>query len=260
MPMKKGRILLADDDPSILKMTKLRLEHEGYEVVVASDGEEVLTQVAASGAIDLILLDLKMPKLNGLETCKRLKANPATAPIPIIIFTASETFVEHLTDLCCELGATDCLKKPFRSQELLEKIGKVIDNERLAHPRKADEKLRVLVVDDDRAVHDLLRHALPATTFEVVAVESGREAIAAVKAAAFYVAFVDVVMSEMDGLATLKALLAEQPHLPVVMMTGYEVEDMVTLARQFGALDCLYKPFDEHASKILQAIERFGKR
>lgn len=258
--MPKKRILLADDDPSIRKMTGARLQHAGYEVVVASDGEEVLAQVAAHDTIDVILLDLNMPKLNGFQVCQRLKANPQTAQIPIVIFTAAETFIKRLADLCIELGAADCIEKPFRSQALLEKIEEVVENERLVRQRKAGEKLRVLVVDDDRAIHDLLRHALPPTTFEVVAVGSGREALAAVKAAAFGVAFVDVVMPEMDGLATLQALLAEQPHLPVIMVTGYQVEDMVTLARQFGALDCLYKPFDEHASAIVQAIERFGNR
>jgi CheY-like chemotaxis protein len=258
--MKKGCILLADDDPSVRKMTRARLEHEGYEVAVASDGEEVLTQVAANAAIDLILLDLKMPKLNGLEVCRRLKADPATATIPVIIFTASEGFVERLAELCLELGATDWIEKPFRSTELLEKIRKLVDARRVSGHIQADKRVRVLVVDDDRAVHDFFAQALLASEVEVVAVGNGQEAVAAVKETPFSLAFVDIVMPGMDGLAVLKALLAEQPRLPVIMVTGHKVEDMVTLARQFGAVDCLYKPFDEDASEILQAIERCGKR
>ncbi len=260
MPMKKGCILLADDDPSVRKMTTVRLEHEGYEVIVASDGEEVLTQVAANAAVDRILLDLKMPKLNGLEVCRRLKANPATATIPVVIFTASEGFLERLADLCLELGASDWIRKPFRSPDLLGKIRKLVDARRISHQIKVGERMRILVVDDDRAIHDFFAESLPALEFEVVTVGSGQEAVTAIKETSFSVAFVDSIMPGMDGLAVLKALLAEQPQLPVIMVTGCKVEGTVSLARQFGAVGCLYKPFDEHASEILQAIERFGKR
>lgn len=255
----KGRILLADDDPSVLKMTKARLEHTGYEVVVARDGEEVLEQVAVDGAIDLILLDLKMPKLDGVQVCQRLKANPSTAKIPVMIFSASETFLEKLADLCLEAGASDWIKKPFHSQELLEKIHKLLGEAGTSQQGKETGRMRVLVVDDDPATLEFFEKALPTGDFEVVAVGSGEEAVAAVKASSFFLAFVDIIMPGMDGLAVLKALLTEQPALRVVMMTGYAaVEDMVTLALQFGAVDSLHKPF-KHASDVLKTIEQFRK-
>ena len=126
----RSTILLAEDDAAVLKMTKLRLEHEGFEVVTATDGEEALTQIAANGNIDLILLDVKMPRLDGFQVCSRLKERSATAKIPIIVLTASETLWSRLVDRCIELGITDWLKKPFRSQELLEKIHKALGNQR----------------------------------------------------------------------------------------------------------------------------------
>jgi CheY-like chemotaxis protein len=246
---------LADDDSSILKMTKLRLEHEGYEVVVAHDGEDALRQIAANNAIDLILLDLKMPKLNGLEVCQRLKAQPETAAIPIILFTASETFMEQLTDRCIELGAADWIKKPFRSPELLARIRKAIDAQGPMSRVTMGRQRRILVVDDDQRIHEFFSQAIPNTDYEVVAVGSGQEAVAAVNAAPFDLAFVDIIMPGMDGLETLKALRAQRPHLPVIMMTGYEVQDIVNLALHFGAIDCLYKPFVD-VDKILSALEQ----
>jgi two-component system cell cycle response regulator len=252
----RKRILLVDDDPSILKMTRLRLEHEGYEVLVAHDGEEALAQTSTDQAIDLILLDLKMPKVNGLEVCQRLKANPRTASIPVVLFTGSESLVDRLADVCIELGAADWIEKPFRSEALLGKIRKIIGERGTSATQKlAQERLRVLVADDDPKVHEFFVRSLQAAEYEVVTVASGQEAVNAVKAGTFSLAFVDVIMPGMDGLSTLKAILAEQPRLPVVMMTSYEVGDIVSLAFQLGATDFLRKPFD-----VLSNVQRFNGR
>lgn len=120
--MKKKRILFAEDDPSVLKVTKARLEAEGYEVLPATDGAEALKLAGTGGTIDLILLDIKMPKMDGFQVCNRLKVNPQTAKIPIIIFTASETHWKMLADKCIELGLEDWILKPFQTKVLLEKI------------------------------------------------------------------------------------------------------------------------------------------
>ncbi len=120
------RVLLAEDDPAILKMTRLRLEHAGFEVVTAHDGEDAWRQAEANPAFDLVLMDVKMPKLNGFEVCQRLRANPKTAAIPIIIMTASALYWQDLANRCIELGVADWVKKPFRSQELLQKIHRVL--------------------------------------------------------------------------------------------------------------------------------------
>ncbi len=119
----KPHILLAEDDPAVLKMTKLRLEHEGYHVTVVTDGQQALDRVSEDGiVVNLILLDVRMPKLDGFQVCQQLKKQPATKQIPIIVFTASESNMRHLANRCMELGVTDWLKKPFHSDELMAKI------------------------------------------------------------------------------------------------------------------------------------------
>lgn len=123
---EKKRILLAEDDPAILKMTAARLAYEGFAVVTATDGEEVLNQVSANGTFDLLLMDIKMPKLDGFQVCQRLKANPATAKIPIVIFTGSLTTWQRLTNQCIDLGISGWVKKPFTSEELLEKVHRAL--------------------------------------------------------------------------------------------------------------------------------------
>ena len=131
--MSKKRILICEDDLSILKVTKVRLEHEGYDVVTAVDGEDVLHQVEAAYPIHLVLLDIKLPKRNGYEVCRMLKQLPPTADVPVIVFTASESQLQRLADRCIEVGAADWIKKPFRTKELLEKIHRALKEEAGGH-------------------------------------------------------------------------------------------------------------------------------
>lgn len=127
--MAKKRILLVEDDPSVMFVTKTRLEHEGYEVVPATNGEVALQQAVDKLPIHVVLLDIMLPKVNGYEVCRRLKQQPATADIPVIIFTASEAQLRNLADRCTEVGASDWIKKPFLTKELLQKIQRVLGEE-----------------------------------------------------------------------------------------------------------------------------------
>jgi len=129
----KKRILLADDEVLVVKVTKFRLEHEGFEVLIAADGEEALKCAFANEGLDLILLDIKMPKLDGFQVVKKLKENPSTAKIPVILFTASSVRWKNLIGKCTELGVADLLRKPFESKELAERIRRVLKKEEGPH-------------------------------------------------------------------------------------------------------------------------------
>ena len=116
---EKRRILLVDDEPSIVKMVGKRLEVEGFDVVVAMDGQDGLTKAQAEHP-DLIVLDLMLPKLNGYEVCTMLKQDARYQKIPIILFSAKAQ--EKDEKLGMECGANAYVRKPFRAQELLERI------------------------------------------------------------------------------------------------------------------------------------------
>ena len=116
---EKPRILLVDDEPSIVKMVGKRLEVEGFDVLVAMDGQEGLTK-AQSEHPDLMILDLMLPKLNGYEVCTMLKQDTRYQKIPIVLFTAKAQDKDEKLGMEC--GANAYVKKPFRAQELLEKI------------------------------------------------------------------------------------------------------------------------------------------
>ena len=120
---EKHRILLVDDEPSIVKMVSKRLEVEGFEVLIAMDGREGLVKAQAENP-DLIILDLMLPKLNGYEVCAMLKQDTRYQRIPIVLFTAKAQDKDE--QLGMECGANAYVRKPFRAQELLEKVRSLI--------------------------------------------------------------------------------------------------------------------------------------
>ncbi|MFA5336587.1 MAG: response regulator transcription factor [Candidatus Omnitrophota bacterium] len=115
------KILVVEDDRNILKGLVDNLEMEGYKVVTASDGEAALKR-AKEAAPDLIILDIMMPKMNGFEVCKQLKAKGSATPIIILSAKAQES--DKVLGL--ELGADDYVTKPFSPRELLVRIRAVL--------------------------------------------------------------------------------------------------------------------------------------
>jgi len=116
---EKPRILLVDDEPTIVDTVKRRLEAQGFNVLLAVDGEEALEK-ARNEKPDLIILDLMLPKMDGYKVCGLLKKDIRYAKIPIVMFTAKAQDSDEKLGLEC--GADAYVKKPFNSQELLEKI------------------------------------------------------------------------------------------------------------------------------------------
>lgn len=114
--MEKKRILVVDDDPAILRLLSTNLKARGYEVFTAVDGEEALETVQQNN-IDLIILDIMMPKLDGVQVCQRIRE---WSDIPIIILSARGD--EHDKVNCLELGADDYLTKPFGIAELMARV------------------------------------------------------------------------------------------------------------------------------------------
>ena len=112
-------VLVADDDPDILSLIALRLERSGFETVLARDGEQALA-AAHERKPDIALLDVSMPKLDGYEVTARLRDNPATRHMPVILLTARVQEADMARGV--EAGADDYVKKPFSTEELRERI------------------------------------------------------------------------------------------------------------------------------------------
>ena len=122
--MAKPKILIVEDDPDISELIHFNLEKAGYQTVRAEDGEQAL-RLTQKHQPDLILLDLLLPGLNGLEVCRRLKRDPAVQHIPIMMVTAKGDEMDRVVGL--ELGADDYVVKPFSIREIILRIQKLLD-------------------------------------------------------------------------------------------------------------------------------------
>src|SRR5207247_544463 len=125
-------ILLVDDEDSVRKLLAFPLERDGYSVVQAADGEEALRHFADT-PIDLVVLDIMLPRLDGLEVCKRLRA---TSTVPIIMLTARDDELDKIVGL--ELGADDYITKPFSIREFRSRVRALLRRAKLPPYQGAD--------------------------------------------------------------------------------------------------------------------------
>lgn len=136
--MSKEKILIVEDEKDIVKMLEYNLQKEGFKTLTARDGEDALKATVRERP-DLVLLDLMLPGMDGLEVCKSLKAVMKTASIPIIMLTAKSQESDKIVGL--ELGADDYVTKPFSPRELMARIKAVL--RRVKEKDKLPEVLKV---------------------------------------------------------------------------------------------------------------------
>ena len=153
---ERGRVLIVDDDRRVLDLLVELLELEGYEVAAASDGAEACDMVHSFGP-DVVISDVVMPRVTGLELCRRLKNDPRTALIPVLLISglrkADDAGMEGL-----HAGADDYLDLPFRNEELLVKVARLVERHRTsAALRESEERYRELFenANDIIYTHDL---------------------------------------------------------------------------------------------------------
>src|SRR5919202_1887941 len=126
-------ILLVDDEDAVQKLLTYPLEHEGFRVLQARDGEEALRRFAGD-RVDLVVLDVMLPKLDGLEVCKRLRAQ---STVPILMLTARDDELDKVLGL--ELGADDYITKPFSIREFRSRVRALLRRASMAAPAPEGE-------------------------------------------------------------------------------------------------------------------------
>jgi DNA-binding response OmpR family regulator len=132
MESAKGRILIVDDDPNAVEILTRMLEREGYDCVSAASGAAALQLVRAQ-AVDVILLDVMMPEMDGLQVCERLRQDSELRQIPVILLTAKDDMETRSRGMA--LGVSEYLTKPVNKRELFLRIGAQV------HSRELNRKL-----------------------------------------------------------------------------------------------------------------------
>jgi two-component system phosphate regulon response regulator PhoB len=143
----KTKILVVDDEPDAVDLIEFNLRAAGFEVITAADGDSAL-QKARTAAPGLLVLDLMLPEVDGLEVCKLLRRDPATAALPIIMLTAKADAVDRILGL--ELGADDYLTKPFSPRELVLRVKNLLSRRRESETAQERMQFGELVIDIPR--------------------------------------------------------------------------------------------------------------
>jgi signal transduction histidine kinase/CheY-like chemotaxis protein len=211
-------ILVVDDDPSVRQLIARHLEQEGWKTVQASNATDAL-QLARESHPMLITLDIMMPDASGWWVLEKLKEDPQTAGIPVLVVTIVED-----QRLVFALGASDYLGKPYDRGALIAKIRRLLP--------KLDGK-RVLVVDDDPDARTMLGKILKEEGAEVVAAASGDEALTLIAQSPPDLVLLDLMMPGMSGFETVARLRAQPAGvgIPIMIVSAKELtaDDLLTL-------------------------------
>lgn len=170
--MAKEKILVVDDEEDILELLRYNLGKEGYQLIAVTSGEAALSKAKAENP-DLIILDLMLPGMDGLEVCKVLKNESATASIPVIMLTAKGEDADIVTGL--ELGADDYITKPFSPRVVLARVRAALRRKKKAE-EKGPIKIHEIIINPSR--HEVLvkneRIELTATEFKILELLASR--------------------------------------------------------------------------------------
>lgn len=260
-----ARILVVDDIPPNVKLLEARLSAEYFDVLTASSGPEALA-ICQDGACDIVLLDVMMPGMDGFEVCRRLKTNPATSHLPVVMVTALDQPADRLRGL--EAGADDFLTKPIDEVALIARVRslarlKVVIDELRSGASKAlppgareasfamtaddAHKGRVLLVDDRKNSSDRIVQAL--TPDHEVAVEANpHQALFKAAEDDCDLFIVSLGLENYDGLRLCSQIrsLERTRNLPILVIAETDDRARVLRALDLGVNDYLARPIDRN--------------
>jgi two-component system cell cycle response regulator len=270
-----ARILVVDDIPANVKLLEARLLAEYFDVLTADDGFKAL-EIVDKTSVDLILLDIMMPGMDGFEVCERLKANPRTAHIPVVMVTALDQPADRVRGL--KAGADDFLTKPVNDLQLVSRVKSLVRLKTLSDELRIraetarnigiDDFLRlenleaagqVLLVDSRASSQERIIRALKPVA-EVTAISDPQAAVFEAAENPFDMVIINGNSNDYDPLRLCSQLrlLERTRFLPLLLVTELGQEDMVIRALDLGVNDYIIRPIDpnELVARTLTQIKR----
>lgn len=270
-----ARILVVDDIPANVKLLEARLLAEYFDVLTASDGFKAL-EIVASTHVDLILLDIMMPGMDGFEVCERLKANPKTMHIPVVMVTALDQPTDRVRGL--KAGADDFLTKPVNDLQLVSRVKSLvrlktlsdelriradtahtIGMEDLSRHESFDAPGHVLLVDGRGSSQERIIKALKPVA-EVTAISDAQAALFEAAENPVDLVIINNNIEDYDPLRLCSQLrlLERTRFLPLLLVAEAGQEDLIVRALDLGVNDYLLRPIDpnELVARSLTQIKR----
>jgi two-component system response regulator HydG len=239
---QKFTILLTDDNREFVQNLRDILELKGYAVLSATDGFQAL-EILKTEKVDLVIMDIKMPVMNGVETYKKIKQiKPDTPVIMLTAYALEDLIKESIAE-----GAFACLKKPLNFEELFITIEQAIPNGSM-----------ILIVDDDENICKNLMEILHQKGFRVSSASNSLSAIDKVRSFDFDIMLLDMKLPPLNGLETYLEIRRISPGLVVIIITGFlsEMDELARKVKNDGAYALLEKPIDiDNLILLLDQIE-----
>jgi signal transduction histidine kinase/DNA-binding response OmpR family regulator len=249
--MTGPKVLVVEDDEHILQLLRHQLETEGYQVFTAQRGQDVF-QLAQREQPVLITLDiLLVDDVDGFAVLERLKNDPTTSNIPVIVVSV----VPDAQTRGLALGAAGYIGKPFDENQVLSEVQKVMASLGVNENGQLNQ---VLVVDDDRHIVDWLKRALTGNGFVVQGAYNGHKALALAREVSPDLILLDLKMPDMDGYDVIRSLRREEAtrNIPVIVITGAPLDDLHKHVEilGMGVEQLLTKPFS--IETLVEEIKR----
>jgi CheY-like chemotaxis protein len=246
-------LLVVDDDEANRDLLSRRLSREGYNVAVARDGKGAF-EILESETFDLILLDILMPDIDGIEVLRQIRSCPPFMNVPVMMVTALSD--RGYVMKCIELGANDYITKPFDMLLVKSRVWRCLEGGSYCEIRHDDlrnsQRSQVLVVDDNGVNADLLCRRVDKLGHQPVVARHGREALDILRRQDVDLVLLDIQMPVMDGLQVLAAMKADTDlkQLPVIMISAISDDETIHQCLELGADDYITKPYN---ATLLQA-------
>ena len=264
------KILVVDDNPLNVKLFSSKLKREGHETIPAYNGRDALVKIMEE-PIDIVLLDLMMPVMDGFEVLERLKSNPTTRNIPVIVITAMNEAEERLNKL--EVKADELLAKPVSTVELvarvrsmlhLREIKDALDMRReklssvkaLTYSEEASvdfgRDISILMVEDEDKDAKIIEKYLSDLPYTLKRAKNGQEAFSLIEKGKVDVILLDIMLPDIDGFEICRRLKSsdETKDIQIIAVTNISDLDQKERSVEFGMDEYLIKPVSKQELRI----------
>ena len=246
-------VLIVDDDRVIREQLEKELKRNFFRILLAINGKTAL-ETFAQEEIDILILDVKLPDMNGLEVLQKAKEKKPDCEVIVITgFGTQEIAIQSL-----RRGAIDYIEKPIKMDELTTALGRA--QEKLSEKEQLCYKNTLLVLDDEEEIVKRLKRALEKEGYEVFSACNGEAGLSVIEKNKIDVVISDINMGDMDGIEVLQRAKKLHQDIEGIMITGYKNQELAIRALRAGAIDYITKPInlDGLLFSINRAIERIN--